>query len=353
MNKTLLSSLLLGACCAAPIAAVAGGIEVATCCTPPRVDIPDMREGWGFYLEGAAIRPYNNDLGYAFYVSEFDPLDRFDPIGFSIAEVQPDFNFDLRVGVDYTLANSANVLKLNYEHLFSNRTETEEIDAFDNVFAAAVKIKLDAVSLVSEQHILIGPYWEATLTGGLRYARVAENFANGYAGIVGFEDREGREPIAILGARGYETELQFNGVGPLVGLGGMFHLTENLALGAEGQVALLLGRSDMTVQAGEAIEMEDVFFAEFDTLPFDTESRTSIVPEIMTRIYGNYFYRFTDGMELQVELGWRLDQYMNIHGRYVDDVVGTAEMGLFHDVPANLSDDVGFSGPYLSAHLKI
>jgi hypothetical protein len=290
-----------------------------------------MAEGWGFYVEGSAIRAYNNDLAYAFYDESLIPLVA------SVETVKPDWNFGLRVGVDYTLADSANIMKLFYEHIFDRNSSDSSEDYRDIGYGADVKVKLDGVTLLSEQHILIGPYWEATLSGGLRYARVEQQFNIGVGTAVDFEDDD---EFAI----GFNTTSQFNGVGPLGGVGGMFHVTENLAFGAEAQGALLLGRTKHSV--------------ENDAFEINSDDVTSIVPELFSRIYGNYFYRFNDGMELQVELGWRLNQFFNIETRYARDDVASAGLGLSDDttaafIPATVSDDIGFSGPYLSAHLKI
>lgn len=332
MKKTLLSSLLLGACCAAPIAAIAGGIDVVVP-GPPRVDIPDMREGWGFTVAGAALRGYNNDLGFFTFDSEvFAPADL--TFADKVFEVKPDYAFNLTVGVDYTLADSANILKLTYEHLFHNtssNSETLATAAGGTVYAkGSVQQELDDVNLVSEQHILIGPYIEATLTGGLRYARVSQDFdtvLDATAAVVPVVD------AAINTA----ANLQFNGVGPLGGMGVMFHMTENFALGGETQVALLLGESKLSNT--DSFLGDDI--AVNGTLK--TNDVYSIVPELYARIYGNYFYRFDDGMELQLELGWRVNQFFNIRTSVDDDIVN----------PTTTSNDIGFSGPYLMGHLKI
>lgn len=361
MNKTLLRSLLLGACAVAPFAAIAGGVEVAPCCNPPRVDIPDMREGWGFYLEGAAIRPYNNNTVFGDTLTFVAP--NFDFFEVDYDAVNPDFNFALRVGVDYTMADSANILKLEYEHVWDSQS-TANSDAsfvfFDDdeddipfVSAGDVKIRLDAVKLVSEQHILIGPYWEATLTGGLRYARVQQKLNYGTAldlFVDGEDDDDGFDGALAFDA--FENTMTFNGVGPLGGVGGMFHVTENLAFGAETQIALLLGSNKLDI---DYYALLPNFFEGPDFIPvageFNTSSQTSIVPEIFARIYGNYFYRFDDGMELQVELGWRLDQYFNLRTSFAENEL--TEDAFFAEAPITISDEIGFSGPYLAAHLKI
>lgn len=332
MKKTLLRSLLIGSCTLAPVVAFAGGLDNPTCCQPPRVDIPDMREGWGFTLEGAAIRGYNNDLTYAVSPESIVTIGAFTSESVTIEEIKPDYAFDLLVGVDYTLAGSGNVLKLSYEHLFNKTSSASQYDVFDDYFEGSVQLKLDAVDLLSEQHILIGPYWEATLTGGLRYARVSQDFdASVAVSALGV-----REALALDSSFvAVSEDMQFNGVGPLGGLGSMFHLTENFALGGEGQMALLIGRNKASVNA---LEVLPVTVAAADVFVFDDKADNiySIVPELKARIFGNYFYRFQDGMELQVEAGWKIDQFFNLRTN-----------------TTNVSNDIGFSGPYLKGHIKL
>jgi hypothetical protein len=352
MKNVLLRSLLIGATCIAPIAAMAGGVEVETCCKPPRVDIPDMIPGWGISLEGSALRGYNNNLNYEQLVLSTSETVGFNTFTFTdllFEDVDPTYAFGLRVGVSYTLANAGNVLKLFYEHLF-DRSSTDSVSALIPIGTTevsaveaegSVRQKLDGVSLLSEQHILIGPYWETTLSGGARFAHVSQQLN---AEELVYTTTVASHSFVSAVAESASYSMQFNGVGPLAGLGTMFHVCENFLIGAEAQGALLMGRNKVGFNAdGLTIQAPDPFLA----LSGDVDSIYSIVPEMYYRIYGNYFYRFHDGSELQVELGWRANQFFNLRT--------FTQLGDFNGVAVDItnSDDIGFSGPYLMFQYNI
>lgn len=339
MKRALLRSLLIGSCAIAPIMAFAGGIDVEKPCCTVRVDIPEMREGWGFSVQGAALRGYNNDLNYINVLESTSATtvggNTFFVNNVDANTVEPNYDFALLLGVDYTFADSANMIKLFYEHLFSTTANGNSYDLIGNEYEGSVKLKLDGVSLLSEQHIIIGPYWEATFSGGLRYARVSQYFNSSLETGSDFPDIPGQDTPSLLG---YFTEsMQFNGVGPLAGLGGMFHVTPSIKVGAEAQAALLVGKNDANLITNVLTPTLGVLPA-YDSVTsnYDANSIYSIVPEMYARIYGNYFYRCADGMELELEAGWRMNQFFNLRTDSFGD-----------------SDDIGFSGPYLMGHLKL
>ena len=361
MKNTLLRSLLLGAASLSPLLAIAGGVEVTTCCNLPRVDIPEMKEGWGISLEAAALRPYNNNLNYLAYetlTSEIVGATAFDFAMNNIEDIAPVYSLALRAGVDYTIADSANVIKLSYEHLFARDGSNEFHNdvAFDGGtvvydISGTVKQKLDGVTLLSEQHILIGSSWETTLSGGARFAHVSQTFStNENVLLVGTSMLAPAPMIAVVETSDFN--MQYNGAGPLVGLGAIFHVMDNFALGAQTQGALLIGRNKISVDAealilgaapvGIAPPLTEIFTEELDS-----KSIYSIVPEMDYRLYANYFYRFTNGGELEVEAGWRANQFFNLR---TFSTTGSADSIAINSVD---SDDIGFSGPYLSFHYKI
>lgn len=338
MKKALLRSLLLSSCAIAPVVAIAGGIDAEAPCCAVRVDIPEMREGWGFTIQGAALRGYNNNLDYVDAIQTSTEAtvggNTFFANNYSINAVQPNYDFAMLVGVDYTFANSANMIKLSYEHLFNSTAQGTTYDYVANEYEGSVKLKLDGVSLLSEQHMLIGPYWEATFSGGLRYARVSQNLQTVLETASAFPE-VGGESAPILGYG--ETTMQFNGVGPLAGLGGMFHITQSIMLGAEAQAALLVGKNNTNTIQTILTEAPTILPAyESINSNYSANNIYSVVPEMYARIYGNYFYRCADGMELQLEAGWRMNQFFNVR---------TNSFGT--------SDDIGFSGPYLMGHVKL
>jgi hypothetical protein len=354
MNKHKnIGYFVLGSLFLLPCTTFAGGIDLLP--LPASVDIPDMRGGWGASIEVAALKPYNNNLNY-FLITQ--PLSSEDGLGNAyqslttrIERVDPIYAPALRVGINYTFADKGNVLKLNYEHLF----DKEASDFFQDIpnllyTDASVRQKLDGISLVSEQHILIGPYWETTLTIGARYAHLRQELAANFTNYV-FDT-----PTNDINFNNQSFSVQFDGTGPLVGLGTIFLLTDKLALGAEVQGALLVGRNNLDITSFN--ERETPTFTDLTYGANELDHVYSIVPELFYRIYANYFYRFANGSELQMEAGWRTNQFFNL--RTFDFALsGTANPATHTSTPfiispnTTRSDDIAFGGPYVMFNYKL
>jgi hypothetical protein len=366
MNNTFLRRLLVGLCLGSPLTALAGGVDILVP-EASRVDIPGMRPGWGFTVEGAALRSFNNNLNYFSFTSSLSGAtgggvsnSLIENVNF-IENIDPNYAFNLRVGLDYTLAGSANVLKLYYEHLFA-RTASATFNTFipssgglgssESWVEAtgSAKQKLDGVSLLSEQHILIGPSWETTIMGGVRYARVSQdlNIINPTISI----NPSVRASLQIDTIEADAT-MQYNGVGPLVGLGANFTFFRNFAIGAEAQGSLLIGLNKISSTSVETVLQSTITITETDIL---SDNIYSVVPELFARLYGNYLYRFNNGSELLVEAGWRVNQFFNLrtfsnNGNQSNGAFGASNGVLAPD--STNSDDIGFSGPYVLVHYKL
>lgn len=370
MKHYLLKSILLGIGFS-PLLAIAGGVDVIVPATPvSRVDIPDMREGWGFFVEGSVLRGYNNNLNY--FVSNDSVLfisdsgEAIDNNGI-FQDLSPDYAFTLRLGMDYTFAQSGNMLKLYYEHLFPRTANAStqaivlenpflDIGEIDIEGAGSVKQQLDGVTFLSEQHILIGPIWETTLSGGIRYARVSQELEASavLAYLIPNNDSYVDVPSDAF-------TMQFNGVGPLAGFGTIFHVADQFAIGAEALGALLVGYNKIA-QGGFDLTYDLAGNITGTQNNVSIDPIYSLVTEMYYRLYGNYFYRFQDGSELQIEAGWRANQFFNLrtfeieiaplNGGYgFDNVRNFANLG--PSVNTTTSDDIGFSGPYLMVHYKL
>lgn len=367
MRTILLRSIIIGAAAIAPILGFAGGVEVEPCCNPPRVDIPDMPAGWGFVVEGAALRGYNNDLDY-FALTGTDVIRPIPTVietydNSFIKQINPVYAFGLRVGVDYTLADSANVIKLSYEHLFNRLASNDGNVVFETLkipvlleFEGEARQKLDGATLLSEQHILIGSYWEATISGGVRFAHLGQELEPAGLLELGFSE-------LLLGAEALNANytMQFNGVGPLVGVGGLFHLNEMFGIGANVQGALLMGRNSIDAHFTEFLIEKTGITPPTLTVPpltiatgvasAEIENIYSIVPEFFYRIYANYNYHFDNGSQLELEGGWRANQFFNVRTFQTGALSTTPGAAL--NVGTTLSDDIGFSGPYFLVHYKL
>jgi len=352
MKNIFLRSLILGAGYLSPLIAIAGDIDIVTPLVPISVQLPNMLEGWGFSVEGTALRAYDNNLTYFSQAittagvivdpslntntsyQQYEPLDGI-------------YSFGLHVGVDYTFHDYANVLKLYYEHLFARTASDNFVDSeiFPetptletlSIASGSIKQKLDAITLISEQHLLIGPFWEATFSGGARFTHVSQ-MLHTTSSLT--SDNVSLDVFTTDTTSDYS--MQFNGVGPVAGLGTLFHLFPSLTLGVEGQLAALIGRNKINTSFNIINLTNNVATFNGDFINQVNEIY-SVVPEAYLRIYGNYLYTFSNASELEIEAGWRVNQFFNLRTFDSD----------YTSQNTTTSDDIGFSGPYLLVHYKI
>lgn len=356
MNNHPIKQLMLSLCCTFPLQAIAGGIEIIDTAQYPNVDIPQMRPGYGFVVEGSWIRPYNNNLNYAMdsdFISIKGPFNLgLEATNRVFSNITPLYGFALGAGVNYVFEDKANVIKLYYEHLFSRQGS----DSYGNlqtllVAQGDVEDKYDGISLVSEQHILIGPYWETTFTGGARFAHLRQNLS-AYQAVFGASGPE--SATAFAG----NFNSQFNGVGPMLGFGSIFLITDKLEVGAEALGALLIGNSNVSATGNIAdlfLPSESGFALSNTASP---DSIHSIVPELFYKLYMNYFHRFNDGSQIQFEAGWRANQFFNVRTFKNELMANASNLNQPNAVQGprtndDDSDTIGFSGPYFMVNYKL
>jgi hypothetical protein len=356
MKRNIIRGFLIGVTSIASVTCFAGGIEVEECCTPTQVTLPKMPEGWGFTIEGAAILPFNNNLNYEEinFGTFATSTNTFEYDNDLFKDIRPGYAFQLTLGVDYTLENSGNVVKLFYEHLFT-RTADNDFEATlpldSNIIPviaadASLNEKLDGVTLLSEQHIMIGSNWETTISGGMRFAHLMQELqVNEFGADICYschsvffvlEDKE-------------EYTMQYNGVGPLIGFSATMHAFDNFSIGGQAQGAILVGRNNIdftatTTQINVNTPLSNYRFATYES---KIDSILSIVPEMYYRLYGNYVYQFRNNSELTIEAGWRGNQFFNVR-----TFVGFVSPGNI-EYNETTSEQIGFSGPYLMLHYKI
>jgi len=357
--RQLLTTLTI----ATPLFAHAGGIEIIEATAPCCEVIPNMISGWGFSIEGAALRPYDNDLIYGLNSSNEYSSDGPDSNIFDIDNYykyfKPKYAFNLRVGLSYTFYDSGTVLQLFYEHYFNRKvTDSSAFEVtndqrdtpprtFDYFNEGSLRNKFDGVTLAAEQHFILGPFWESTLTGGLRFAHLSQQIelANNFVQV---------QDANFFNATAFNS-MQFNGAGPLAGIGTIFHLNEDFAIGAEGLGALLMGRnkigSNVTYNSGTVGSLPDTTVNANNHI----DSIYSIVPEVYYRIYGNYSYLFANNTELTIELGWRGNLFFNVRTALLEGDVSSNKPPLFNSTEQipTFSTDLGFMGPYLTVYYQI
>lgn len=332
-------------CCAFHSTANAGGIDILTPSPILHVTIPAMKEGLGFTVEGSALRVYDNNLSYVIGGPTITTTEGVNTTVFSenmVEKITPGYAGAIRASIDYTFSDYANVLSLVYEHLFSRDFSSSATDGESFDFSGSMRQKLDAGAIISEQHILIGPFWETTFTGGARFAHLEQTLS---AQGINSTDPENLENFSSTTVTSY----RFNGAGPLLGLNAMFNVFDFLSLGAEMQGTLLLGKNNLSIDnTTVAFGSPDLTYS----VTNDISPIYSLVPELYYRLYANFFFRTSNDMEFQLEAGWRANQFFNI--RTFDRNPLSNTYGIEgYGINSTTSSDIGFSGPYLRVHVQL
>lgn len=363
MKKSLLCNMLFSSFYLASFATFAGDIDVVSA-PEILIGIPDMSPGWEFNIVGSALRPYNNNLNYSVEIlNDFFSITS-SPSFSNFHDITPNYGLDLMVGAGYTLPNSANIIKVLYEHYFDRKSTAnyhtpEELSTPANFYhvSANLREKFDGVSVFSEQHLLIGPVWEAYASGGFRFAHLEQLFS-----VANLTNQQLSPSLFFSDVESLDFSMQFNGVGPMLGFGSLFHISNSFALGANLQSALLLGKNKLN-------QPEYNSFLEIASrIAINSITKTtgvipdiySLVPEITYRLYANYFYTFNNESELEIEAGWRANHFFNLRtfDNFQSAITNSpynATSSLDNNVALNMttSDNISFSGPYLSVKYKL
>lgn len=356
MKRFLLYPCLMSLLSANPLMALAGGLE-----TPiplelsaiPAVDIPEQKKGFSIGIESALLRPYNNNLGYGFTVHPFlgattpSGINYFDEI-VTVDELGPQYDFNLRLNVDVVLGYSGNKFRLTYDHLFDRNIQDHVTNWEEGSVVGEVRQKLDMATLISQQHMLIGQYWEASFSGGVGFAHLNQHMRS-YSNTLFAET-----PFQRLTT--LTKSVQYNGVGPLLGLGSTFHATPSISLGAETESILLIGNNNLDMiedytnnNLNSSGEIVSYFTGHTST---DGKGIYNIVPQWNYRVYVNYLYRTGSENALLVELGWRGTQFFNVRSYEAPTLFRGTETSFtifngISSVQSTTSDKISFAGPYL------
>lgn len=279
----------------------------------PNVDVPDNQGSAGFSVEGWWARAYNNNLVYTQHI--------YSLYGFSDS-LSPDSDFAGRVEVQYVGPESFNWIKFDYEHF--PESHDKKLYIANAIFEGEVEAGFRGATALAEQPLYIGKYWTSTFFGGMRFAQLEQRFTH--------VDISRRAEIVLGDSVGERYELRYDGVGPIIGTSALLQ-RKGLGVGVRGYTALLLGNSKIN-----GFSIQNVPFSlDLNFSPVDIPEQYSIVPEMHMRGFINYTYSTIMLSNFTIEAGWRMNEFFNLRARNCDRKL--------------LSDQLGFSGPYVLFHV--
>lgn len=331
--------------------------------SPFDLNVPDLRSGFQFNVEGSFLKPSNSDLDYAILSDDDFPRSQ-------LLSVRPDTDFSWGVGVGYVFPNSGNDVRLNWREFERSDTEAVTADDSRSSFSSTgtARFDLNEIDLNVGQYINVGNRLQLRPFAGLRHARVESNLNTRYtsgdrlqdSSVVG-GDRLLPEVVVreSINDRLYS---RFSGLGPQLGVDANYNLGEGVHAVGHLATALLVGKVHV-----DSSEVVDFNYSEGLSFAYNADDQTRVVPAFDAKLGLNYSYTFDCESVFTIEGGYKATQYVDAIDRlrlldssYIlsGDVFSSVSVAEDYLEPISFSNSsktsgVGFSGPYIQLSLKI
>ena len=316
---------------------------------PFAVNIPNLKSGFEFNIEGLFLKPSNSDLDYGFVTDS-------DRAVTNLLTIKPDTDFAFGAGIGYVFPNSGNNVQLNwtgFNHTDNNtftlqgngdltapfgyRFDNEDNDDTTKASTAA-QFKLSAIDLDAGQYVDVGNRLQMRLFAGLRFARVESNLRDRYTELDTGNQDEGPEDLA----ENDSFRSKFSGIGPRLGADATYNLASGFAAVGHVATSLLVGRVDSNSSFAFYDYNDD---SESGSLIIGSEKLTRVVPAIDAKLGLSYNYTFDCDSVVTLEGGYKASQYIDA----VDRLKAESRTG----VVTRSTSSLGFSGPYVKLAVKL
>lgn len=306
--KKILIGVLGGLVSGSLLAGTQGNDHVEAC-SGTQVTLPCEPKQWFLGVEALYLKPvYSSQREYLVHQDE-----TFE------AGNQWGWGFGLAGGYYF---NQGNQLSLNWMHYDASSQRGQfpgTLEDFgESTFNLENNNRFDQVNAVLSQHVDLGIMKRARFYGGVQYANIRGNQRKVYAANNEMLEEE------LTGVTGFD-EVEFRGVGPVIGVEYGFDLAPDFTLSANLASALLYGTSRYNaglISAPNPILLSNTY-----------ASKKSVVPELEAKIGLNYKHQFALGA-LNLFGGYQVLQYF-------DALSLAGRNNRFESV------DFGLFGPYL------
>lgn len=279
-------------------------------------------------IDGLYLQPRNDDLDYLSIISTRQA---------TAVTTSPGYGLGFRLFGGMELENY-NDVTLSWERLHTDDESSFSggfgqpsnprwlFSDFWNTVNGRSDFHYDAVSGVfGHTHQFNNP-WQVRFGAGAEYARINSQLAVQANGAIN---------------RDYTASSLFHGIGPRVEGEVAYNMTDNLALVAGANAALLIGNRDVSLQSFDNIDSS-----------FYYEKRHTVVPKVALQLGLNYArpFRFggnRTGLLANFEGGWEAQTYFNAVERQDIGLVG-GEGGIFITKTSHFSKQ----GPYFGVKLR-
>ena len=362
---------------------------------PFAVNVPNIRSGFEFNVEGLFLKSSNSDLDYGFITGNDDNGNAQT----NLVTVKPDTDFGWGIGVGYVFPDSGNDVQLSwmgFDH--THRSSSSYLESsysgpgpflntpyglninladpdgdFDvpsdsqdvTTASGQAKFKLSVVDLDVGQYVDVGDRLQLHPFAGLRFARVENNLRGQYGSV---------DPIDpdVIYTEDDAFNSRFSGIGPLLGADANYNLGGGVHVAAHVATTLLVGKVDTdsrfaSTQSNEArviTSVQSPLFAQLseqitDSASIESADVTRVVPSLDAKLGLNYSYQFDCDSVVTVEGGYKVTQYIDAVDRLDTSSGQQATPQSFiggsgsSAIATRNTSNVGFSGPYVKLAVKL
>lgn len=310
-------------------------------------------------IEGLDLRPMNGDLDY---VTLFPaaPGDTF-----STKKITNSYDWSWRVygGINFTENDD---ISASWTQLHSSDTNSEtptitsasifggislprwaDVEPWENV-NGRVTFNYNDAYLVWGHTVNFNNPWSLRFAGGLEYATIKSNLS-----VIE------NAPSFAVETVGFESNSHLTSFGPRIEMDATYHLAYGIALFADANAALLIGKRSVSL---DPINFNDTDIT--DDLPiFDYDTHHVVVPKAGARLGASYSYTWGQvGAEgvvcgstvLTVDLGWQVETYIHAierPGRVLETETAAALQGSDNNFHSTKTSNFGDSGFFIGIQL--
>ncbi|MDF1655607.1 MAG: Lpg1974 family pore-forming outer membrane protein [Coxiellaceae bacterium] len=356
MKQSLCKLSLVGLTCLIPALTVqAGGVE-----TPTKTSLPKVAPGFGvsaawLYLEAGA-----SNLEYAVYTT---PLPVPSP-SWQQKFVYPSYTSAFTLGLQYTFADSADQIKLDWLDFSSTDTNsaTAAGTATDSIAppyyfgplaqrlngsnaSGAATFNLDQVNLVYARILNLGQHIRFEPFAGLAASYLKQSLSASYAGTVTVDG-------SAYTIDSYNTS-KYKAMGPRLGFNAVGFIGHHFGITASMGASILVG--SMATNA-YFISLGNATGSVGNTTPTQTsladQSQTAVVPEFDSTLGLSYDFDFKSGSSFSLEAGYLFSIYLDgirqtVPATLVPGAFNGGTIAISTDAQVQSNFDV--NGPYVRA----
>lgn len=267
-------------------------------CTPGNVTVPCEKTAWDFGGYALYLQPaYSADYVYQFFSLPIPPASNIVIQDFHDNNQRWGWGFKLEASYHFNTGNDFNINwyhwrktnNRNYSNIFFELDDTlfGPLDAF-----VQIKPEWDAANFEFGQIANFGDCKDIRFHAGVQYARVKHTFT---------ADGDFSPGPAVTPAFFKTHATDFNGFGPRVGMDLDYYFNNGFGIYGNFAAAILAGSSK--------------FNSEFilpNLILYNSGSKTTIVPELETKLGAKYTYAMAQG-DLTLDAGWMWVDYIDVN----------------------------------------